>query len=224
MLVGEKNYQSIWLDESDPYVVRAIDQQKLPFFFEIREFRSVDDIYSAIKDMTLRGAPLIGAAGAFGMYLAALEITPAVNPLTHLENAAKYLISCRPTAINLSYAVNSVLEKFQTNMPAHILADIARNAALQICQNERENCRQIGIHGLPLIKSISERKKGNPVNILTHCNAGWLACIDYGTATSPIYLAHEQGIPLHVWVDETRPMNQGARLTTWELGQAGVPY
>jgi methylthioribose-1-phosphate isomerase len=224
VLVGEKNYQSIWLDESDPFVVKAIDQQKLPFFFEITEFRSVGDIYSAIKDMTLRGAPLIGAAGAFGMYLAALEITPALNPLTHLEKAAKYLISCRPTAINLSYAVNSVLEKFQTNMPAHILADIARNAALQICETERENCRQIGIHGLPLIKSISERKKGNPVNILTHCNAGWLACIDYGTATSPIYLAHEQGIPVHVWVDETRPMNQGARLTTWELGQAGVPY
>jgi len=224
VLIGNKNYQSIWLDESDPSVIRVIDQQKLPYRFEIRELRSVDDIYSAIRDMTVRGAPLIGAAGAFGMYLATLEITPAVNPRHHLENAARYLISCRPTAVNLALSVNHVLEKINTKTGSQSLPDIALKAALEICENEKENCKQIGKHGMPIIRDLSKKRKGNPVNILTHCNAGCLACIDYGTATSPIYLAHEQGIPVHVWVDETRPRNQGAKLTAWELEQAGVPY
>jgi methylthioribose-1-phosphate isomerase len=223
MLVGDKNYQSIWLDESDPAIIRVIDQQKLPFFFEIRELRSVDDVYFAIKDMTIRGAPLIGAAGAFGIYLATLEIGAATNIRLHLENAARYLASCRPTAINLSWAINYVMGKFNYSLSVKSLSDIALNAAVEICEKEKENCRQIGKHGLSLIKKVSNKKKGEPVNILTHCNAGWLACIDYGTVTAPVYFAHEEGIPVHVWVDETRPRNQGARLTTWELGQAGVP-
>jgi methylthioribose-1-phosphate isomerase len=223
MLVGDKNYQSIWLDESDPTIIRVIDQQKLPFFFEIKELRSVDDVYSAIKDMTIRGAPLIGAAAAFGIYLATLEINQATNPRLHLENAARYLVSCRPTAVNLSWAINYVMEKLNFSFSVETLSDTALNAAVEICEKEKENCRQIGKHGLPLIKSVSKKKKGEPVNILTHCNAGWLACIDYGTVTAPIYFAHETGIPVHVWVDETRPRNQGARLTTWELSQAGVP-
>jgi methylthioribose-1-phosphate isomerase len=222
MLVGGKNYKSIWLDESNPEIVRAIDQQKLPFFFEIREMRTVDDIFCAIKEMIIRGAPVIGAAGAFGIYLATLEMTATTNPGLHLENAARYLISCRPTAVNLSWAVNYVMQKLNKNVPEHSLSATALQAALEICEKEEENCRQIGIHGLEIIKEISKTK--NPVNILTHCNAGWLACIDYGTVTSPIYLAHEKGIPVHVWVDETRPLNQGARLTAWELGQAGVPH
>lgn len=223
MLVGDKNYQSIWLDESDPTIIRVIDQQKLPFFFEIRELRSVDDVYSAIRDMTIRGAPLIGAAGAFGIYLATLEINPATNIRLHLENAARYLISCRPTAVNLSWAINNVMKKLDYNFSVKSLSETALNAAVEICEKEKENCRQIGKYGLPLIKKLSNKKKGEPVNILTHCNAGWLACIDYGTVTAPVYFAHEAGIPVHVWVDETRPRNQGARLTTWELGQAGVP-
>lgn len=224
MIIDGKNYQSIWLDENDRNRVLVIDQRRLPFFFETRELCSVDDIYNAIRDMTVRGAPLIGAAGAFGMYLATLEVTGRTNVTSHLNNAASYLISCRPTAVNLSWAVNKVLERLKGVDDPELLSETAMNAALEICETERENCRKIGENGLPLIMEISERKGGKPVNILTHCNAGWLACIDYGTITAPIYLAWEKGIPLHVWVDETRPRNQGARLTAWELGKQGVPY
>jgi methylthioribose-1-phosphate isomerase len=224
MKIGNQNYQSIWIDEYDPAVVKVIDQQKLPFFFEIKDLRSVDDIYCAIEDMTVRGAPLIGAAGAFGIYLATLEINSRTNIREHLSNAARYLISCRPTAVNLSWAVNYVMGKLNNEQSSTSLSQIALNAATEICEIEKENCRQIGKHGLKLIKAISKKKKGAPVNILTHCNAGWLACIDFGTVTAPIYLAHEKGIPVHVWVDETRPRNQGSKLTTYELGQNGVPY
>jgi methylthioribose-1-phosphate isomerase len=224
MKIGDQYYQSIWADENDPSVIRVIDQQKLPFFFEIKDLRSVDDVYSAIDEMTVRGAPLIGAAGAFGIYLATLEINSATNIREHLSNAARYLVSCRPTAVNLSWAVNRVIEKLGNDQSPISLAKKALDAAVEICEMEKENCRQIGKHGLKLIEAISRKKKGAPVNILTHCNAGWLACIDYGTATAPVYLAHEKGIPLHVWVDETRPRNQGAKLTAYELGQNGVPY
>src|SRR5450759_2249705 len=224
MKIGNQNYQSIWIDESDPAIIRVIDQQKLPFFFEIKELRSVDDVYTAIEDMTVRGAPLIGAAGAFGIYLATLEINSQTNIREHLSNAARYLISCRPTAVNLAWAVSYVMEKLTNEKHSATISKIALDAAIEICEIEKENCRQIGKHGLKIIEAISRKKKGAPVNILTHCNAGWLACIDYGTVTAPIYLAHEKGIPVHVWVDETRPRNQGAKLTTWELGQQGVPH
>ena len=224
MLIDGKNYQSIWPDEEDNCVIRVIDQQKLPFFFETRELRSVEDVYSAINDMTVRGAPLIGAAGAFGMYLATLEINSVSNIPDHLSNAARYLISCRPTAVNLSWAVNYVREKLKKINDPELLSATALKAALEICETEKENCRMIGEHGLKIIEGLSTEMKGKPVNILTHCNAGWLACIDYGTVTSPVYAAQEKGIPVHVWVDETRPRNQGARLTAWELGKQGVPY
>ena len=224
MKIGNQNYQSIWIDESDPDVVRVIDQQKLPFFFEIKDLRSVDDVFNAIDDMTVRGAPLIGATGAFGIYLATLEINSQTNIREHLSNAARYLISCRPTAVNLSWAVSYVMEKLKKHDSPASLIKSALDAALEICEIEKENCRQIGKHGLKLIESLSEKKKGAPVNILTHCNAGWLACIDFGTVTAPIYLAHDKGIPVHVWVDETRPRNQGAKLTAYELGQNGIPY
>ena len=224
MKIGNQNYQSIWLDESDPAVVKVIDQQKLPFFFETKELRSVDDIFYAIEDMTVRGAPLIGAAGAFGLYLATLEINSQTNIREHLSNAARYLISSRPTAANLSWAVNYAMGKLNKDLSSKSLSGTALETAIEICEKEKENCRQIGYHGLKLIKSISKKKKGIPVNILTHCNAGWLACIDYGTVTAPIYFAHDKGIPVHVWVDETRPRNQGAKLTAWELGQYGIPY
>lgn len=223
MLVNSKYYQSIWLDDSDPSVVRVIDQNKLPFFFEIKELRSVEDIYNAISDMTVRGAPLIGTAAAFGIYLATLEETSLTGHRNLLENAARYLISCRPTAVNLSRAVNYVIDKLKNESP-ETARECALSAALEFCEQEKENCRLIGEKGLPLIEEISKKKQGEPVNILTHCNAGWLACIDYGTATAPVYLAQQSGIPVHVWVDETRPRNQGSRLTAWELGQAGVPY
>ena len=224
MKIGDQYYQSIWVDESDRTVVRVIDQQKLPFFFEIKDLCAVDDVYNAIADMTVRGAPLIGAAGAFGIYLATLEINSHTNIREHLSNAARYLISCRPTAVNLSWAVSFVMEKLKNEQSPAALAKKALDAAIEICEMEKENCRQIGKHGLKLIESLSKKKKGAPVNILTHCNAGWLACIDYGTVTAPIYQAHEKGIPVHVWVDETRPRNQGAKLTAYELGQNGIPY
>lgn len=224
MLIDGKHYKSIWLDEDDNTVIRVIDQRKLPFFFEIEELRSVDDVYNAIKDMTVRGAPLIGAAGAFGMYLATLEATSHTNMHDHLSNASRYLASCRPTAINLSRAVKQVLEKVEGLSDIRLISGKALTAALEICDNEIENCIKIGENGLKIINEISEAKKGGTVNILTHCNAGWLACIDYGTATAPIYLAHQNGVPVHIWVDETRPLNQGARLTAWELGKQGVPY
>lgn len=224
MKIGNQSYQSIWIDESDPSIVKVIDQQKLPFFFEIKDLRSVDDVFDAIDNMTVRGAPLIGAAGAFGIYLATLEINSQTNIREHLSNAARYLISCRPTAVNLSWAVSYVMGKLKDENSSTSLTKTALDAATEICEMEKENCRQIGKYGLKLIKAISKKKKGSPVNILTHCNAGWLSCIDYGTATAPIYLAHEQGIPVHVWVDETRPRNQGSRLTAYELGQNGVPH
>ncbi|MBK7712582.1 MAG: S-methyl-5-thioribose-1-phosphate isomerase [Bacteroidales bacterium] len=224
MKIGNKNYQTIWLDENDPATVCVIDQQKLPFVFEIKNLRSVDDVYEAIENMTVRGAPLIGAAGAFGLYLATLEITSQTNIREHLSNAARYLISCRPTAVNLSWAVNYALEKLNRDHSPASLSGTALDAALEICEMEKEYCRQIGNHGLKLIESLSEKKGGAPLNILTHCNAGWLATIDYGTVTAPIYLAHDKGIPLHIWVDETRPRNQGAKLTAWELGEYGVPH
>jgi methylthioribose-1-phosphate isomerase len=224
MRVGNENFQSIWVDRSDPQIIKVIDQQRLPFFFEIKELRSVDDVFDAIVNMTVRGAPLIGASAAFGLYLATLEITPRTNTRDHLLNAARYLISCRPTAVNLSWSVNHSLKKLLTDLSSKSLSETALNTAIEICEAEKEYCRQIGNHGLKIIERLSETKKGEPVNILTHCNAGWLATIDYGTATAPVYLAHDKGIKVHVWIDETRPRNQGSKLTAWELGQHGVPH
>jgi methylthioribose-1-phosphate isomerase len=222
MIAGDRYYQTIWLDESDPSVVKVIDQQKLPFSFEIKELRSFEDACTAITDMTVRGAPLIGATAAFGMYLASLQFGSQDDIHDRLDRAATRLVSCRPTAVNLSWAVNLVLERLKNSKKS--VSETTLAAALEICETERENCRQIGIHGYELIEKISRSKNGHTVNILTHCNAGWLACIDYGTVTAPIYLAREKGIDIHVWVDETRPRNQGSKLTAWELGQNKVPY
>ncbi|MBN1107581.1 MAG: S-methyl-5-thioribose-1-phosphate isomerase [Bacteroidales bacterium] len=224
MRVGNEDFQSIWIDGADPHVIKVIDQRMLPFSFRIKELRSVDDVYEAIDNMTVRGAPLIGAAAAFGIYLATLEMTAATNVRDHLQNAARYLISCRPTAVNLSWAVNYSIGKLSEDMSPGSLQEQALKNAVEICETEKEYCRQIGVNGLKVIEDLREKKKGETLNILTHCNAGWLATIDYGTVTAPVYLAHDKGIPVHVWVDETRPRNQGARLTAWELSQYGVPH
>lgn len=224
MLVNKKHYKTIWLDENDNMVIRVIDQRKLPFKFEIAELRSTEDVYAAIDGMAVRGAPLIGAAAAFGIYLSTLEINSHTNIRDHVSNAARYLASCRPTAVNLSWAVNHSLAKLNFNDPVELISEAALNTALEICELETENCRKIGINGLRLIEDIAVKKNGETVNILTHCNAGWLACIDYGTATAPVYMAKEKGIKVHVWVDETRPRNQGSKLTAWELGENGIPY
>ena len=166
MKTGDRNYQSIWLDEDDPSIVRIIDQEKLPFYFETMALRSVDDVYFAIEEMKLRGAPLIGAAGAFGIYLATLEITSMTDIRDHLTNAARYLKSCRPTAVNLAWAINKVMGSLDFHKPAKTVSENALTAALMICETEKENCRQIGIHGLELIEKISREKEGAPVNIL----------------------------------------------------------
>ncbi|MDX2414564.1 MAG: S-methyl-5-thioribose-1-phosphate isomerase [Bacteroidales bacterium] len=224
MKIGDLQYQSIWLDSNDDTSVRVIDQRLLPFELKIVSITSVEETFRAISNMTLRGAPLIGAAGAFGMYLATLEITSRTRIKEHLETAARYLISSRPTAVNLEWAVGRQL-KFLTGLDSKKeLIEKSRKLALEITEKEIDNCKLIGEQGLPLIEELSKHKAGETVNILTHCNAGWLACVDYGTATAPIYMAHDKGIKVHVWVDETRPRMQGARLTAYELGSHGVPH
>jgi methylthioribose-1-phosphate isomerase len=224
MKVGENYYRSVWFDDSEPGIVHIINQDRLPFFFEIMELRSVKEVYNAIKEMAVRGAPAIGVTAAFGMYLATLEATSHSKPMEYLKKEAEYLISCRPTAVNLTWSVNKVLTNLTEFTNPEDLSGAALHVAKEICEEEIDNCRKIGINGLSLIEEISLKKQGLPVNILTHCNAGWLACVDYGTALAPVFAAHEKGIPLHVWVDETRPRNQGARLTSYELGNYDIPF
>jgi methylthioribose-1-phosphate isomerase len=224
MKVGNKYYESVWFDDSRPGIVSIIDQEKLPFIFGVCELESVADVCEAIKRMKVRGAPAIGVAAAFGMYLATLYIKDKLSFEKQIRKAAEDLITCRPTAVNLSWAVNRMAELITGDEWSKETPGRALEAAKQIRDIETSCCRQIGINGLKPIKDISEKKKGGTVNILTHCNAGWLACVDYGTALAPVYEAHSQNIPVHVWVDETRPRNQGASLTAWELQNSAVPY
>jgi methylthioribose-1-phosphate isomerase len=172
----------------------------------------------------VRGAPLIGATGAYGVYLAVLKAPQHPVEGTYLIAECDRLKAARPTAVNLAWAVDTVLDAVLRVDPPDKRITAARDRAAFITEQEVENCKKIGQHGLPLIEAISQRKKGQTVNILTHCNAGWLACIEHGTATAPIYAAFDHGIDLHVWVDETRPLNQGNRLTAWELGKHGVKH
>jgi len=227
MNIQGKHYRTVWLKESDPKIVQIIDQRFLPFELVIEDLTSVADTAVAIKEMHARGAGLIGALAGFGMYLAALQSAhlPAADFMPAVEKDGEYLKSTRPTAVNLEWAVRRVISAMQA-VDADVSAKvaIAKQTALDIADEDADYCRRIGEHGVELIAEISRRKNGAPVNILTHCNAGWLAFVDYGTATAPIYAAFERGIPVHVWVDETRPRNQGARLTAWELGQHGVPH
>jgi methylthioribose-1-phosphate isomerase len=217
-------YRTIWLNQDDLCTVNIIDQRKLPHQFVVEEIISVRQMEVAIKDMHLRGAGLIGAAAAYGLYLATLEIKEFENSNTILTAAADRLKKTRPTAVNLAWAVDQQLDALRNATNIKELQLIAHQTATAIAYEDAENCRKIGEHGLPIIEEISRLKNGAPVNILTHCNAGWLAFVDHGTATSPIYAAHEKGIDVHVWVDETRPRNQGASLTAWELGMHGVPH
>jgi methylthioribose-1-phosphate isomerase len=223
MKVNGKNLRTIWLD-SDEKTVKIIDQRWLPHELKIADLRTVDDVIRAISDMYVRGAPLIGVTGAYGVYLAALNAPDQQMTDAYLISAGERLKSARPTAVNLAWAVDTVLGAvLRVNLSAERL-NTAKNRAAQISEREVEHCKNIGEHGLSLIEAISRKKNGRPVNILTHCNAGWLACVEYGTATAPIYAAFDRGIDLHVWVDETRPLNQGNRLTAWELGKHGVKH
>jgi len=220
MKVNNKHYHTIWLSEKEDKVVKIIDQRSLPHAFVIEELRHLDEVAIAIKDMHVRGAPLIGVTAAFGMYLAALKADP-VDFKTDLKQAAKKLKATRPTAVDLAWAVEQQL--ILINKMDILNVNILLEKAKQIKQDSIDRCKKIGEFGLPIIKSIFEQSK-KTVNILTHCNAGWFACVDYGTATAPIYAAHDAGIPIHVWVDETRPRNQGARITAFELLEHGVPH
>jgi len=223
MKVDGKDLRTIWL-EPDEKTVKIIDQRRLPHELVLADLHTVDDAIAAIRGMAVRGAPLIGATGAYGVYLAALNAPRHPIEDTDLIAQCDRLKAARPTAVNLSWAVDTVLAAaLQVSQPEKRIRT-ARDCAASLTEREVQNCEKIGQHGLPLIEAISRRKKGQRVNILTHCNAGWLACIEHGTATAPIYAAYDHGIDLHVWVDETRPLNQGNRLTAWELGKHGVNH
>ena len=226
MKVNGQPYRTIWLKPDDPRTVQIIDQRHLPHQFVIEDLTTVDQTAAAIQEMHVRGAPLIGATAAWGMYLACLNAPQNSDQAfqTSIKTAASQLHATRPTAINLAWALERMLQAIAGAEEFSEKEETARRTAAAITDEEAEACRMIGEHGVGLLKELAELKGGQPVNILTHCNAGWLACVDYGTATAPIYAAHDRGIPVHVWVDETRPRNQGARLTAWELGQHGVPH
>ncbi|MFN8017334.1 MAG: S-methyl-5-thioribose-1-phosphate isomerase [Acidimicrobiales bacterium] len=224
MHVDGTHYRTIWREGA---TIRTIDQRRLPFAFEVLDLQTTDDAVAAIADMAVRGAGLIGVTAAYGMELAARGAA-ALEPAARadaLAAAAEALIASRPTAVNLAWAVDRQRRALAAVDPADGDALVATAAAVadEVAAEDVAMSRAIGEHGLPLLRAIHERT-GRPVQVLTHCNAGWLAFVDHGTATSPIYAAHDAGIPVHVWVDETRPRNQGARLTAWELGQHGVPH
>ncbi len=221
--IDGKDIRTIWLDKNEK-VVKIIDQRRLPHELVVVDLKSVDDTINAIKDMYVRGAPLIGVTGAYGVYLAALNTPDNQIENDYLTTECDRIKSSRPTAVNLAWAVDKVLsDVLKATDPADKAATAKKQAAV-IAEQEVQNCKKIGEHGLALIDEISQKKDGKTVNVLTHCNAGWLACIEHGTATAPIYAAFDNGIDVHVWVDETRPLNQGARLTAWELGKHGVKH
>ena len=233
MKVGGQHFRTIWLHPTNDRVVQLIDQRFLPHRFVVEEVSTVEQMADAIRQMHVRGAGLIGASAGYGMYLAAIQAgssrTGSISAKefdARLTEAAERLKATRPTAVNLTWAIERVrggLAVKQT-LAVQEKVKLALCIAKQIAAEDEENCRMIGQHGLNLIEEIARAKNGKPVNILTHCNAGWLAFVDYGSALAPVYAAHDRGLPVHVWVDETRPRSQGSKLTAWELGQHGVPH
>jgi methylthioribose-1-phosphate isomerase len=218
-----KPHRPIWLSEDGRRVI-VIDQRRLPDEYLLMELATVDDAIFAIKAMAVRGAPLIGVTGAYGMLLAALAAPAGPQGTEHLRQEASRLAAARPTAVNLAWAVERVLKAISSNSEPRERVRLAHETTSAVVAEEVDNCRRIGVHGLPILEALARTKSGETVNVLTHCNAGWLACVEHGTATAPIYAAFDRGIDLHVWVDETRPLNQGARLTAWELAQYGVRH
>ena len=214
MKIEGQEYRTIWFENN---IVKIIDQTKLPHKFIIKDLKTVKDAINAIKTMEVRGAPLIGATAAYGLVLSILEN----NDQSFLKKSSKELINSRPTAINLKWAVDRMMKKL-SGINSNEILNIALNEAKEICEEDVKFCENIGLNGLKIIEEIYNKKK-DTVNILTHCNAGWLATINWGTATSPIYHAHKKGIKIHVWVDETRPRNQGANLTSYELNEEKIP-
>ena len=219
MKINGKAYRTIWL-APDGWSVEVIDQTRLPHEFSVIPLKSAEDAARAILSMQVRGAPLIGATAAYGLAMAIREDASDEA----IDKAVEFLAKQRPTAINLRWALEEMRRAVQ-NLPREERVAAAYKRAAGICDEDVETCRLIGSHGRKLIEDIASAKgAGEKVEVLTHCNAGWLACVDWGTATSPIYQAHDAGVPLHVWVDETRPRNQGASLTAYEFGSHGVPH
>ncbi len=223
MLINKKQFHTIWLKENNCNIVQIIDQRALPFELKIVDLKTIDDVFYAIREMLVRGAPLIGVTAAYGMYLGIL------NSKDNLSNNkiilfAKYLKSARPTAVNLEYAVDLITRNIISLKSNKEKINIALELANKLKEKEILASKKIGEYGVKIIEDIYKKNNNKTINILTHCNAGWLACIDYGTATAPIYKAKEKGINVHVWVDETRPRNQGGKLTAWELEQNNIPH
>jgi methylthioribose-1-phosphate isomerase len=216
MRISGTHYRTIWPTAAG--TVHVIDQSRLPFEFATLELETLDDVAQAIRSMVVRGAPLIGAAAAYGVALALRSNASDAS----LEEAVRTLRATRPTAVNLAWGLTRMRSALAAVAPLE-RAEAAFREAAAICDEDVEQCRSIGFHGLEIIRGMA-KAVGRRVNILTHCNAGWLACVDWGTALSPIYMAHDAGIPVHVWVDETRPRNQGAALTAFELGAHEVPH
>ena len=218
MKVKGKNYKSIWLDKKKSVVV-VIDQRQLPHHFKLLYLKNIKDVKKAIKEMVVRGAPLIGVTAAYGIYLS-MKKNPSDK---NLNSSINFLKDARPTAVNLSWALNFMKEKLLNKEPLN-RANVSKRLAEEISNNDIKCCKKIAENGLKIILGIKKRKKNKTINILTHCNAGWLATVDWGTALSPIFLAHRKKINIHVWVDETRPRNQGSFLTSWELLQEKIPH
>jgi methylthioribose-1-phosphate isomerase len=220
MRVQNEHFRSIWLDNFD-HKVHIVDQTELPHRFVVQQLTNLKETAHAIKYMQVRGAPLIGVAAAFGMYLAMHDDSSDRN----IENAYSVLLSTRPTAVNLKWALDQMRSKLLA-VPEEQRTELAKITATDLSDDDVKLNESIGDHGFALLKQVVVNKKNStePLNILTHCNAGWLATVDWGTALAPIYKAHEAGMPVHVYVDETRPRNQGASLTAWELSQHGVPH
>lgn len=223
MKVDGREMRPIWFDR-DSETIRVIDQRFLPHELIIMDLNTVDETIYAIKEMVVRGAPLIGATGALGVYISLVQENNKGSDNEYLALECKRLKGARPTAMNLFWGVDRVLKAALKHEDYEARVKAALDEALEIVEEEAVNCQKIGEYGLSIIEKISQKKNGAPVNILTHCNAGWLACIEYGTATAPIYTAFDKKIDVHVWVDETRPLNQGSRLTAWELGKHGVNH
>lgn len=216
--------RTIWVHPKDSTCIQIIDQRDLPHRVTIINLRRSEDAARAIEEMWVRGAPLIGATAAYGYYLACIEAEQQPDPQLYLKQRAHRLMQTRPTAINLAWALDRMAKSLEQPLSPADMVETAFEEAGKIVEEDVIISRQIGEHGLPLLHEIADRKPEQPINILTHCNAGRMATIEYGTATAPIYLAHEAGLPVHVWVDETRPRNQGAHITAWELEKAGIPH